>query len=87
MMHGIRNSFVVSLIEKTHSYIHNPAKSTVFYVPSIYQFGKKLLQRSYDVPDERSLSAKPIFTGFINEKLAETLEDRRSNNQLYSNNM
>lgn len=87
MLHAIRGSFVILLKEVADVYNNNPAKSVAFHVSSFYRFGEQFLKNPYELFEEFNNFFKPIYLGYVNERLAEVPEEGAKIKQLYFRNM
>lgn len=61
LLHAVRITFVVLLIEATHLYINNCAMLSAFHALRFYQLGEQLLKILYDLFVELTNSDETHF--------------------------
>lgn len=87
LLHAISAKFGILLIKAGDFYINNLTKSTSFYDASICRGGEELLKKLDDLSKEFRELSEPSLLCFMNEKLAKVLDEERSIEKLYLNNM
>lgn len=85
VLHDIRGSFVVFLLDTARFYINPPIKSTYFQASSFYLFGKQLLNKSCHAYNELNVLMEPSYFVSVNKKAVNIPDEGSSINQLYLN--
>lgn len=87
VLHGTRGNFVVMLIEAAYPDINNRTNPPTFHALVFSRLGEQSLQTLFDLIDEFDILPTLSFLEFMNEKLAEALDEGNPIKQFYLDNM